>query len=107
MSKRIVVTGMGAVTPLATGVEQTWKRLLAGESGIRRLPEALIGDLAISIGGQVLDRIQDPEAGFDPDTVIPAKEQRKMDRFIVFALAAAQEALAQASWSPQTPSQQE
>ncbi|MDQ0668687.1 beta-ketoacyl-ACP synthase II [Pseudomonas sp. D6002] len=107
MSKRIVVTGMGAVTPLATGVEQTWKRLLAGESGIRRLPEALIGDLAISIGGQVLDRIQDPEAGFDPDTVIPAKEQRKMDRFIVFALAAAQEALAQAGWSPQTPSQQE
>eukprot|EP01132_Coremiostelium_polycephalum_P022725 gene22725-26987_t len=80
MSKRIVVTGMGAVTPLATGVEQTWKRLLAGESGI---------------------------PGFDPDTVIPAKEQRKMDRFIVFALAAAQEALAQAGWSPQTPSQQE
>lgn len=107
MSKRIVVTGMGAVTPLGTGVEQTWKRLLAGESGIRRLPEALVGDLAISIGGQVLDCVQDPEAGFDPDTVIPAKEQRKMDRFIVFALAAAQEALAQAGWSPQTPSQQE
>ncbi|WP_330213891.1 beta-ketoacyl-ACP synthase II [Pseudomonas sp. Z18(2022)] len=107
MNKRIVVTGMGAVTPLATGVEQTWKRLLAGESGIRRLPEELVGDLAISIGGQVLGRDQDPHAGFDPDSVISAKEQRKMDRFIVFALAAAQEALAQAGWAPQTPAQQE
>jgi 3-oxoacyl-[acyl-carrier-protein] synthase II len=107
MNKRIVVTGMGAVTPLGCGVEQTWKRLLAGQSGIRRLPEPLVGDLTISIGGQVLDRDQDPEAGFDPDTVIQAKEQRKMDRFILFALAAAQEALAQAGWDPQTPSQQE
>ena len=66
MSRRIVVTGMGAVTPLGCGVEQTWSRLLAGQSGIRRLPEALVGDLAVSIGGQVLDRDQDPHAGFDP-----------------------------------------
>ena len=73
MNRRIVVTGMGAVTPLGNGVEQTWKRLLAGQSGIRRLPEQLVGDLAISIGGQVLDRTQDPEGGFDPDTVIAAK----------------------------------
>ena len=107
MNKRIVVTGMGAVTPLGCGVEQTWKRLLAGQSGIRRLPESLVGDLAISIGGQVLDRNQDPEAGFEPDTLIPAKEQRKMDRFILFALAAAKEALEQAGWAPQTASQQE
>ena len=106
MSKRIVVTGMGALTPLGCGVEQVWQRLLRGQSGIRRLPESLIGDLSISIGGQVPDHLQDPEAGFDPDQVLPAKEQRKMDRFILFALAAAKEALAQAGWAPQTEEQQ-
>lgn len=95
MNKRIVVTGMGALTPLGCGVEQVWQRLLAGQSGIRRLPEELIGDLPISIGGQVPDRIQDPQAGFDPDALLAPKEQRKMDRFILFALAAAQEALTQ------------
>ncbi len=89
MNKRIVVTGMGALTPLGCGIEQIWQRLLAGQSGIRRLPPELIGDLSISIGGQVPDRIQDPEAGFDPDLLLAPKEQRKMDRFILFALAAA------------------
>lgn len=106
MNKRIVVTGMGALTPLGCGVEQVWQRLLQGQSGIRRLPEPLIGDLSISIGGQVPDHLQDPEAGFDPDQVLPTKEQRKMDRFILFALAAAKEALAQAGWAPQTEEQQ-
>ena len=106
MNKRIVVTGMGALTPLGCGVEQVWQRLLAGQSGIRRLPESLIGDLAISIGGQVPDHVQDPEAGFDPDQLLAPKEQRKMDRFILFALAAAKEALAQAGWAPQTTEQQ-
>ncbi|MFC3941313.1 beta-ketoacyl-[acyl-carrier-protein] synthase II [Pseudomonas gingeri NCPPB 3146 = LMG 5327] len=102
MNKRIVVTGMGALTPLGCGVEPTWQRLLAGQSGIRPLPAELIGDLSISIGGQVPDRLQDPQAGFDPDQLLAAKEQRKMDRFILFALAAADEALAQAGWAPDT-----
>ena len=106
MSKRIVVTGMGALTPLGSSVESTWKRLLDGQSGIRRLPEDLIGDLAISIGGQVQSVLQDPEAGFDPDRLLAAKEQRKMDRFILFALAAADEALKQANWAPKTPEEQ-
>lgn len=107
MSKRIVVTGMGAVTPLGCGVERVWERLLAGRSGIAQLPESLIGDLAVRIGGQVPDLQQDSEAGFDPDRVLPAKEQRKVDRFILFALGAAQEALTQAGWQPQTVEQQE
>jgi 3-oxoacyl-[acyl-carrier-protein] synthase II len=107
MNKRIVVTGMGALTPLGCGVEQIWQRLLAGQSGIRQLPPELIGDLSISIGGQVPDRTQDPEAGFDPDLLLAPKDQRKMDRFILFALAAAHEALTQAGWAPQTPEAQE
>lgn len=106
MSKRIVVTGMGALTPLGSSVESTWQRLLDGQSGIRRLPQELIGDLAVSIGGQVQSALQDPEAGFDPDQLLAAKEQRKMDRFILFALAAADEALKQANWAPKTPEEQ-
>ena len=106
MSKRIVVTGMGALTPLGSSVESTWQRLLDGQSGIRRLPQELIGDLAVSIGGQVQSALQDPEAGFDPDRLLAAKEQRKMDRFILFALAAADEALKQANWAPKTPEEQ-
>ena len=107
MNKRIVVTGMGALTPLGADVESTWQRLLAGQSGIRRLPEELIGDLAVSIGGQAQSVQQDPEAGFDPDRLLAPKEQRKMDRFILFALAAADEALKQAGWAPVTPEAQE
>ena len=107
MNKRIVVTGMGAVSPLGTGVEAVWQRLTAGQSGIRTLPEELIGDLAVRIGGQVQSTEQDSEAGFDPDRYLPAKEQRKMDRFILFAIAAAQEALTQAGWSPQHTEGQE
>jgi len=107
VSKRIVVTGLGAVTPLGSKVETVWQRLLAGQSGIRALPEALIGDLAVRIGGQVPDATQDTEAGFDPDSLLPPKEQRKMDRFILFAIAAAQQALDQAGWRPTTPEAQE
>lgn len=107
MKKRIVVTGMGAVTPLGCGVGLVWDRLLAGRSGIRELPVELVGDLPVRIGGQVPGRGEDPQGGFDPDRVLPAKEQRKVDRFILFALAAAEEALAQAGWHPEQPHQQE
>ncbi|MFV3372241.1 beta-ketoacyl-ACP synthase II [Pseudomonas sp. NY15435] len=107
MSKRIVVTGMGAVTPLGCGVELVWERLLAGRSGIRQLPESLIGDLSVRIGGQVPTPEEDSEGGFDPDLVLSAKDQRKVDRFILFALAAAEEALAQAGWKPATAQDQE
>ncbi|BAQ75208.1 3-oxoacyl-ACP synthase [Pseudomonas sp. Os17] len=107
MSKRIVVTGMGAITPLGCGVEQVWQRLLAGQSGIRQLPEEFIQGLSTTIGGQVPDSLQDPQAGFDPDRLLTPKEQRKMDRFILFALAAAEEALAQAQWKPDNAAAQE
>ncbi|TRC81737.1 beta-ketoacyl-ACP synthase II [Mesorhizobium sp. WSM4307] len=98
--RRIVVTGMGAVTPLAAHVEASWSRLLAGRSGIRRLPDDVVGDLPAKIGGTVPSLEEDPEAGFDPNTVLAPKDQRKVDRFILFALAAAEEAIAQANWKP-------
>src|SRR5258706_12747049 len=99
--RRIVVTGMGAVSPLGCGVETNWSRLLAGRSGIRTLPEAITADLSARVGGQVPDVAVDPEGGFDPDRAAPRKDQRKMDRFILFALLAADEAIAQADWKPE------
>lgn len=97
-SQRIVVTGMGLVTPLGSGVETVWQRLLAGRSGITRLAEEFVADLPGKIGGQVPMLADDPEAGFDPDSAVPTKEQKKMDRFILFALAAAKQAIDQAGW---------
>jgi 3-oxoacyl-[acyl-carrier-protein] synthase II len=98
--RRIVVTGLGAVTPLAAGVEASWSRLLAGRSGIRRLPDDMAGDLPAKIGAAVPSLEEDPDAGFDPDAALAPKDQRKVDRFILFALAAAEEALALAKWKP-------
>ncbi|WP_213742259.1 beta-ketoacyl-ACP synthase II [Bradyrhizobium sp. dw_411] len=105
--RRIVVTGMGAVSPLAAGVETTWSRLLSGHSGIRRLSEDIVADLGSKIGGIVPDRKDDPTGGFDPDTVCSPKDQRKMDRFILLGLAAAEEAISQSGWKPATPRDQQ
>ncbi len=100
--RRVVVTGMGAVSPLGCGVETNWSRLLAGRSGIRLLPPEMTADLAAKVGGQVPDILDDPAGGFDPDKAAPRKDQRKMDRFILFALMAADEAITQAGWAPQS-----
>jgi len=67
--RRIVVTGLGAVTPLAARVEASWSRLLTRRSGIRRLPDDVVGDLPAKIGGVVPSLEEDLDAGFDPDVV--------------------------------------
>ncbi|NTJ44681.1 beta-ketoacyl-ACP synthase II [Agrobacterium larrymoorei] len=100
--RRIVVTGMGAVSPLGTNVETSWSQLLEGKSGIRRLSDDIVGDLPSKAGGVVPSLDEDPDGGFDPDNILAPKDQRKVDRFIIFALAAAEEALAQANWKPVT-----
>ncbi|MES2751236.1 MAG: beta-ketoacyl-ACP synthase, partial [Pseudomonadota bacterium] len=99
--RRIVVTGMGAVSPLGCGVEGSWARLLAGQSGIRALSDNVAADLPVRVSGLVPDIVDDPELGFDIDRAAPRKDQKKMDRFIQFALMAADEAIAQAGWVPQ------
>lgn len=97
--RRIVVTGLGAVSPLGCGVELVWSRLLAGGSGLRALPE-WAASVPARVAGLVPGKAEDPQGGFDPDPVVSPKDQRKMDRFILFALVAAAEAIAQAGWTP-------
>ena len=98
--KRIVVTGVGIVGPLGCGVEEVWKRLLAGRSGIRKLPDDITEGTGVAVGGQVPSLEDDAIAGYDPERIISAKDRKKMDRFIEFALVAAHEALEQAGWHP-------
>ena len=105
--RRVVVTGMGLVSPLGSGVEVVWQRLLAGRSGLRNLPDEVVADLPAKVGGAVPSVADDAEAGFDPDLATPPKEQKKMDRFIMFAMEAARQALEQAGWQAQTADAQE
>ncbi|MFB6459571.1 beta-ketoacyl-ACP synthase II [Bradyrhizobium tunisiense] len=97
--RRIVVTGMGLVSPLGCGRELAWSRLLAGRSGLTILPD-WAASLPGRVAGLVPTKADDLDGGFDPDLTIPPKEQRKMDRFIQFALVAAAEAIKQAGWTP-------
>lgn len=99
-TKRIVVTGMGIVSPLGCGVSHVWQALLQGKSGISRLNEEIVRDIPCKVAGQVPSIKDDPLHGFDPDVAIPPKERKKMDRFIEFAMVAAHEALTQAGWFP-------
>ncbi|OZY84253.1 beta-ketoacyl-[acyl-carrier-protein] synthase II [Cellvibrio mixtus] len=104
---RIVITGMGIASPLGCGIEPVWQRLLAGKSGLRRLPDDMVNDLPAKVGGVVPTLDEDAEAGLNPDAIVTPKDQRKMDRFILLALAATDEALQQAQWQPTTTEQQE
>lgn len=105
--RRVVVTGMGVVSPLGCGTELAWSRLLAGRSGLRRLPDSIVETLPSKVAGAVPTKAEDAEGGFDPDSAIAPKDQRKMDRFIQFALVAAKEALEQAGWAPTDDVQRE
>lgn len=107
MGKRVVITGMGLVSPLGCNVELAWKRLLAGQSGVRSLGPAIGEGTGVAVAGRVPHLDEDNEAGWNIDTVVSAKEQRRMDRFIAFALGAADQAMAHAQWQPQTTEQQE
>ncbi|HXX02936.1 MAG TPA: beta-ketoacyl-ACP synthase II [Xanthobacteraceae bacterium] len=97
--RRVVVTGLGMVTPLACGVEPTWQRLLAGESGIKLVDKFDVSDLPSKIAGQI-PRGDGSDGTFNADQWMEPKEQRKVDDFIVFAMGAATQALDDADWHP-------
>lgn len=102
-NNRIVVTGMGMVSPLGVGVDSVWKKLLNAESGITTLPDDLKQITKTHIGGLVPD-ISVQSNGLDASKIVSPKDYKKIDRFTLYALAAADEALSQANWHPETES---
>jgi 3-oxoacyl-[acyl-carrier-protein] synthase II len=98
--RRVVVTGMGMVTPLGDGVDTNWRRLMAAESGIRSIQAFDTSDLATKIGGEV--PAGDKANGhFNADLYMLPKDQRKVDKFILFGMAAAKQAVEDSGWKPQ------
>ena len=103
--RRVVVTGMGMISPLACGVEATWRRLVAGESGVSAIRGFKTEDLSARIAAQVPR--EDEADAFNPDDFIAPREQRKMDPFIHYAIAAAAQAVEQAQWTPESEEERE
>ncbi|KZD11947.1 beta-ketoacyl-ACP synthase II [Oceanibaculum pacificum] len=104
--RRVVVTGMGLVTPLGSGVERTWQRLIAGQSGIVGIEHFDVSDLPAKIAG-VVPQGPSSEGGFTADEWVSTKDQRKMDRFILYAIAAATQAVENSGVSPQSDEERE
>jgi 3-oxoacyl-[acyl-carrier-protein] synthase II len=97
--RRVVVTGLGMVTPLACGVESTWQRLIEGQSGVRRIDRFDVSDIPSKIAGQI-PRGDGSDGTYNPDQWMEPKEQRKVDDFIVYGMCAARQALDDAGWRP-------
>src|SRR3989344_4176018 len=106
-TRRVVVTGIGLVTPLGSGVDVSWKALRAGKSGAGNIPTFDASQYACNVACEV-PRVDgrggggpDVEGAFDPDAVLPPKDQRRIDDFILYAVAAADEAVKDAGWTPE------
>jgi 3-oxoacyl-[acyl-carrier-protein] synthase II len=105
MMRRVVVTGMGMVTPLGCGVETNWSRLIAAESGARKIDTFEVSDISCRIAGMIPTG-DGTNGTYNPDQWMEPKEQRKVDKFIVYAMCAAKQALDHAGWHPKTPDDQ-
>jgi 3-oxoacyl-[acyl-carrier-protein] synthase II len=104
--KRVVITGLGLVTPLGGDTQTSWQKLIAGASGITRIKGFDVADLPAQIAGQV--PTDSAQAGyFNADTWMDPKEQRKADQFIIYAMGAAGQAIHDAGWFPQEEEEQE
>ncbi len=103
--RRVVVTGLGIVSPLGCGVETNWRRLTAGECGFRRIDTFDVSDLPCQVAG-IVPRGGGSNGAFDADSWLDPKEQRKVDDFIVYAVSAATQALADAGWKADTREKQ-
>ncbi len=100
--RRVVVTGMGMVSPLGVGVERNWSRITAGESGIRKIDTFDASDITSQIAGLIpkTEEENPTDGAFNIDLYVPKPDQRKMDVFIAYGMAAAQEAIEDSGWQP-------
>jgi 3-oxoacyl-[acyl-carrier-protein] synthase II len=103
--RRVVVTGLGIVSPLGCGVDTNWRRLVAGENGFGRVESFDVSDLPCKIAG-IIPRGNGSEGSFNPDDWMEPKEQRKVDDFILYAISAASQALDDADWHPESDEDQ-
>ena len=103
--RRVVVTGLGMVSPLACGVELTWQRILDGQNAAARVTSFEVEDIAAKIACQI-PRGDGSNGTFNPDDWMEPKEQRKVDDFIIYAMAAASQALEDANWHPESDEDQ-
>ena len=104
--RRVVITGLGLVTPVGCGVEAAWANLLAGKSGARKIDDFDISDLSCQIAAFV-PRGDTADGKLNPDDWMEPKEQRKVDNFILYAVAAADQAIADSGWKTDTVEKQE
>jgi 3-oxoacyl-[acyl-carrier-protein] synthase II len=104
--RRVVVTGMGMVSPLANGVDATWNRLIAGESGLGAITKIDVSDLPARIGGEVPTDESHPHA-FRSTDYVDTKDQKKMDDFIIYGVSAAIQAIEDAGWKPEDDEERE
>jgi 3-oxoacyl-[acyl-carrier-protein] synthase II len=104
--RRVVITGLGIVSPVGCGVESSWSALLAGANGARRVEEFDVSDLSCQIAC-LIPRGETSEGKFNPDDWMEPREQRKVDEFIVYAMAASEQALADAGYKADTSEKQE
>ncbi|QJE72421.1 beta-ketoacyl-ACP synthase II [Aerophototrophica crusticola] len=104
--RRVVVTGLGLVTPLGVGVQHNWDRLIAGTSGISAISRFDVSDIPCKVAGQV-PRGTEVEGGFIPDAYVSPKDQKKIDDFILYAIGAADEAIKDSGWKPADDEQAE
>ena len=98
--RRVVVTGLGMLTPLGNGVDVNWKRLISGQSGIRKINDFDVSDISCKIAGQIPQKIDDPEAGLDIDQWIEPRDQKRIDRFIAYGIISAIQAVEDSGWKP-------
>lgn len=103
--RRVVITGMGLVSPFGVGVEHAWKQLLSGKSAARKVDHFETGDLACKIAN-VMPRGDGSNGSFNPDDYLEPKDQRKIGDYIIYGIAAADEALADSGWKPETADEQ-
>ncbi|AZO33312.1 beta-ketoacyl-[acyl-carrier-protein] synthase II [Mesorhizobium sp. M2A.F.Ca.ET.037.01.1.1] len=99
--RRVVVTGLGLLSPFGMGVEHSWRELLSGRSACRRVTEFEVDDLACKIA-HIIPRGDGSNGTFNPEAVLEPKELRKIGDFILYGIAAADEALADSGWKPET-----
>ncbi|MBN8827985.1 MAG: beta-ketoacyl-ACP synthase II [Sphingobacteriia bacterium] len=96
--RRVVITGIGMVSPIASGAQNSWEGILSGKSGLKNIQHFDVSDLPAKVAGVI--PAKDQPNGFDAEKFVPFKDQKKMDKFIIYGMAAAQEAIEDSGWMP-------